>query len=165
MKKHTTLQYNLLKFSDGSELKTVDQHRIFNKEAGKFAYPMTDETPIGTTTFTGEGKEVKLISKEVVREKVNYYNIITDYHMNLFANGILTSCRFSNLYKIEDMKYIKDSRELVPKSDYSTVPDEYYYGLRLAEQPKEVNRGNDVKHSKDIAGYVQNLINIAKPKE
>ena len=25
-----------LKFSDGSELKTINQHRIFNKEAGKF---------------------------------------------------------------------------------------------------------------------------------
>lgn len=164
MKQQIASQYNLLKFANGLELKTIDQHRIFNKELGKFSYPMTDETPVGTTTFTDNGEETTLISKEVVKERVNYYNIITDYHMNLFASGILTSCRLSNLYKIQDMKYIKDNRELVPKEAYPTVPQEYYNGLRLAEQPKEVNRGNDVEHSKDLAGYVQSLINKAKPK-
>ena len=164
MKVHTSPQYNLLKFDNGSELKTIDQHRIFNKDIGKFTYPMTDETPVGTTTFTDAGTETKLISKEVVQERVNYYNIITDYHINLFANGILTSCRLSNLYQIENMKYVKDNRKLIPKEEYPTVPQEYYEGLRLAEQPKEVNRGNDVEHSKDLAGYVQNLINKAQPK-
>ena len=101
MKKHTTTSYNVLTFSDGTVLKTVGQHRIFNKELGKFTYPMTDETPIGTTTFNANGEEVTLVSKERKDEYVEYYNLITKYHMNAFANGILTSCRFSNLYKIE----------------------------------------------------------------
>lgn len=164
MKAHVTNSYNLLKFDNGSELKTIEQHRIFNKNIGKFTYPMTDETPIGTITFTDNGTETKLISKEKVNQKVNYYNIITEYHMNVFANGILTSCRLSNLYKIKNMKYIKDNRELIPKEEYSNIPEQYYYGLRLAEQPKEINRGNDVRHSDTIEGYVQNLINKAKPK-
>ena len=159
-------QYNLLKFENGAELKTIDQHRIFNKELGKFSYPMTDDTPIGTTTFTDNGTETKLISKEIVNESVAYYNVITDYHMNLFANGILTSCRFSNLYNIKNMKYVKDNRKLIPKEEYPNVPDKYYHGLRLAEQPKEANRGNDVHHAKSIEEHIQNVyIANAKPKE
>ena len=89
MKPQVATSYNLLKFSDGSELKTINQHRIFNKEAGKFTYPMTDETPIGTTTFNADGKEVQLVSKEVITVKeVEYMNVITNYHMNYKENSI-----------------------------------------------------------------------------
>lgn len=150
----STYGYNLLKFENGSELKTIEQHRIFNKEKCKFTYPMTDETPIGTTTFTDAGTETKLISKEFVEESVNYYNIISDYHINVFANGILTSCRFSNLYKIKDMKYEKDNRKLATKEEYPNIPEEYFKGLRLAEQPREVNRDNDVHHGNSIAEHI-----------
>ena len=97
--KETTYQYNLLKFSDGSILKTINHHRIFNVEKGEFTYPMTKDTPIGTTTFNSKGEYVKLISAEVVHKKINYCNIITNYHMNLFTNDILTSCRLNNIYK------------------------------------------------------------------
>lgn len=157
MKKHTTTSYNVLTFSDGTVLKTVGQHRIFNKELGKFTYPMTDETPIGTTTFNANGEEVTLVSKERKTEYVEYYNLITKYHMNAFANGILTSCRFSNLYKIENMKYVKDNRELVSKDEYADIPLEYYEGLRLAEQPRELNRDNDDKHASSISEHIKRI--------
>ena len=166
MKEHKTICYNLLKFSDGSELKTIEQHRIFNKELGKFTYPMTEETPIGTTTFNINGEEVKLISKEVITEPVEYYNLISYYHMNVFAEGILTSCRFNNLYEIKDMKFVKEERSLVSRDEYKEIPDEYYYGLRLAEQPKEINRGNDDKHANSIESHIKNVyIATAKPRE
>lgn len=156
-------RYNLLKFSDGNILKTINQHRILNIEKGKFTYPMTDETPIGTTTLNDKGEKVKLVSKEIVEEKVTYYNLITKYHMNAFTGGILTSCRFSNLYPIKDMKYVKDNRKLVGPEEYSNIPKEYYEGLRLAEQPKDVNRENDdISHAKTITEYVENLIESAK---
>ena len=132
-KEETTSQYNLLEFSDGSSLKTVFQHRIFNKELGAFTFPMTEDTPIGTTTFNVHGQEVKLVSKKVVMEKVKYYNVITYRHMNLFANGVLTSCMYNNVYPIADMKFVKDDRQLIPQSAYG-VEDKYYEGLRLAEQ-------------------------------
>lgn len=156
-------RYNLFKFSDGNILKTVNQHRIFNAEKGAFTYPMTDQTPIGTTTLNDKGEKVKLVSKEIIEEKVTYYNLITKYHMNAFTGGILTSCRFSNLYPIKDMKYVKDDRKLVGPEEYLNIPKEYYEGLRLAEQPKEVNRENDdISHAKTITEYVENLIESAK---
>ena len=144
------------------ELKTINQHRIFNKEAGKFTYPMTDDTPIGTTTMTCDGTETKLIRKEVINEDVDYYNIITNYHINLFANGILTSCRLSNLYEIKDMKYVKDDRELMTKEDYPNMPQEYFDGLRIAEQPRNINRDNAVVFDNSLEEYVQRLISEKK---
>lgn len=132
-KAEVTNRYNLLEFSDGSFLKTINQHRIFNKEMGAFTYPMTEDTPIGTTTFNVRGEEVKLVNKSVVQEQVNYYNVITDKHMNLFANGILTSCRYNNIYPIVDMKFVKDDRALISQAKYN-LEEKYYEGLRLAEQ-------------------------------
>ena len=157
-------QYNYLKFSDGSVLKTIDQHRIFNREAGKFTYPMTDETPIGTTTLNAKGEWVTLVEKRVVKESVTHYNIITDYHINCFAGNVLTSCRFNNMYPIQDLQFVKDNRTLVDYSEYCAVPRKWYEGLRLAEQPREVNRGNDVPHAKSIVEHIQHVyIDRAQP--
>jgi hypothetical protein len=128
-----TDRYNLLEFSDGSTLKTINQHRIFNKQKGMFTYPMTGDTPIGTTTFNIHGEEVTLVKKGVVHERVNYYNVITEGHINMFAEGLLTSCRYNNIYPIVDMKFVKDERLPIPREQYG-VDDKYYDGLRLAEQ-------------------------------
>jgi hypothetical protein len=141
-RQESTTQYNLIKFSDGSELKTVSQHRIFNKEAGAFTYPMTDATPIGTTTVRADGSEVTMVSKKVVYERVNYYNVVTaGGYMNLYANGILTSLRFNNIYPIADMRYTKDGRALRPATEFSAVgiSDRWITGLRLPEQTTELD--------------------------
>ena len=135
-KTETSTQYNLLTFSDGSTLKTVSQHRIFNKEAGAFTYPMTEETPIGTTTINIRGEEVTLIDKCIIINSVNYYNVITDYHLNLYADDILTSMRYNNVYPIVDMKYVKDNRILRSLDEFVNVgiSQRWINGLRLSEQ-------------------------------
>lgn len=105
-------RYNLVKFSNGSEVGFVGAggekgyHRIFNKEAGAFTHTGVKDTPNGTTTFAQDGTFPTVVSQEVVEKEVKFYNVITDKHYNLFANGILTSCRLSNKYKIEDMMYV-----------------------------------------------------------
>ena len=163
MKAHKATKYNHLVFSDGSTLDTVNQHRIFNLEKGMFTYPMTDDTPTGTTTFNDKGEYITLVSKEVIEGEVNYYNIITDYHMNLFAGTILTSCRLSNLYPIKDMRYVRDGRNIVPYEEFNNIPIEYYYGLRLGEQPTDINRDGAVSFGDtSVEDYVRRLINIRK---
>lgn len=105
-------RYNLVKFSNGSEVGFVGAggekgyHRIFNKEAGAFTHTGCKETPNGTTTFAQDETFPTVVSQEVVEKEIKFYNVITDKHYNLFANGILTSCRLSNKYRIEDMKYV-----------------------------------------------------------
>lgn len=104
--------YNKLTFDNGATLGLVGEggtqgyHRIFNKQAGLFTHTGVPETPDGTITFAEDKSEPVLVSQELVNETVDYYNIITDKHFNLFANGILTSCKCSNMYRIEDMKYV-----------------------------------------------------------
>lgn len=109
--KQTADVYNKLTFNNGTTLGLVGEggtqgyHRIFNKQANMFTHTGVPETPIGTITFAEDKSEPVLVKQELVNNTVDYYNIITDKHFNLFANGILTSCRCSNLYKIENMKY------------------------------------------------------------
>ena len=162
MKQKKAIKYNHLVFSDNSELNTVEQHRIFNIEKGMFTYPMTEDTPIGTHTLNDKGEIVELVSKEVVEKEVNYYNIITNYHINLFAGHILTSCRLSNIYPIKDFKYVKDNREIIPFEKFN-VPKEYYDGLRLGEQPTDINRDNaDYHGDNSVEDYVKRLIRSKK---
>ena len=110
--KQTSPVYNKFTFSNGATLGLVGEggtqgyHRIYNKQAGLFTHTGVPETPIGTITFAEDRSEPVLINQELVNEDVDYYNIITDKYFNLFANGILTSCKCSNMYRIEDMKYV-----------------------------------------------------------
>ncbi len=157
-------QYNVLTFSDGTELKTVRQHRIFNKDLNRFTCPFSADTPNGTTTFNENGEEIKLVSQEKVDGYVEYYNIVTEYHMNIFAEGILTSCRLSNLYEIKDMKYVKDNRELIDEEVFEGIPKEYVEGLRLREQPTDINRGIANTHGNTVKDYVKNMLLKAKKK-
>lgn len=105
-------KYNLVKFSNGAEVGFVGAggengyHRIFNKEAGAFTHTGCKDTPNGTTTFAQDKTFPTVVSQEVVEKEVKFYNVITDKHYNLFANGILTSCKLSNEYNIKDMKYV-----------------------------------------------------------
>ena len=67
---------------------------------------ISNDTPNGTITFAQDETFPTIVSQEVVEKEVKFYNVITDKHYNLFANGILTSCRLSNKYYIKDMKYV-----------------------------------------------------------
>ena len=119
----TAQRYNLVKFSNGSEVGFVGPggdigyHRVFNKEAKAFTHTGVKDTPNGTTTFAQDGTFPTVISQEVVEKEVKFYNVITDKHYNIFANGILTSCRLSNMYDIEDMKYVGTVKQ-VNKDEY-----------------------------------------------
>ena len=105
-------RYNLVKFSNGVEVGfagpggDIGYHRVFNKEAKAFTHTGVKDTPNGTTTFAQDGTFPTVVSQEVVEKEVKFYNVITDKHYNLFANGILTSCRLSNKYHIENIKYV-----------------------------------------------------------
>jgi hypothetical protein len=125
----TAPRYNLVKFSNGSEVGFVGAggekgyHRIFNKEAGAFTYTGNfKETPNGTTTFAQDGTFPTVVSQEVVEKEVKFYNIITDKHYNLFANGILTSCKLSNKYHIENMRYIGE--KLISEEEEKAIWEE-----------------------------------------
>lgn len=133
----TINNHELIKFSDGRSLKVVADergHRIYNFNQDKFTYSISD-SPFGTRTFTEDERNPHLVSKEVVEGKTTFCNIITDQHINVFANGILTSTGLNHLYPIKGMKFIKEPRNL--RANFG-VSDEMYHGLRLAENMEDV---------------------------
>ena len=124
--------------------KTGWGHRMFDFSKQTFKY--TTET-VSDRIFTLDGIDFHK-SCERIEDECEHYNIITEKHFNLFANGILTSCSYNNIYPIRDMKFVKDARRPRPFEAYD-VPLKYYEAMRLSEQqidPAEVNE------------YVKNLI-------
>lgn len=110
-------------------------HRVFSLDDNRFEYA---NNCVGKMVMTELGA-TKLLSCELVTETVEYYNIATNYHINCYANKVLTSTGLNNLYPIEDMKFIKDDREIIPYESFIGVPEEYYYGLRLGENTDDIN--------------------------
>lgn len=127
----------MVTFSDGSSLTTVNDgngHSIFNVEQGRFTHMMSDDTPVGTATFAEDGSIVKVIHKEIINQRTTFYNVITHTHMNVFANGLLTSTGMNNLYPIVDMQFVKEHRTLRMREEFDCSL-ELFDGFRLAEQP------------------------------
>ena len=135
-----TPSVNIL-FSDGSKLGISGYlqhdggHRIFNLDKGEFTYAIPNEhTPIGTRTFNDKGEIVTIVGKEQ-GEFAEIYNVVTNRHLNIFAEGALTSRRLNNIYPISDMKFVKEERTITPIEEFMGITEEYYNGLRLGEQP------------------------------
>lgn len=157
----TMNRYYLLEFSDGSSLKVIGDHKVFDVDRGKFVNAGADnELEIGSHVFNSKGEVVELISWEEINEEIDAYNVITNYHMNLFANGILTSCVFSNIYQVEDMKYVQDDSERISVDDLTDIDEKYIKGLRLDEVPTNF-RGN----KKSTVAYIKNYIEKLLEKE
>ena len=154
--------------SDGTVLKLVGangkSHRLFNSR-GKFVYPQDFEN--SEQTVKQDGSTPYIVKCEKIYKEVKYYNFATDRALNNYANGVLCGCRFSNVYPIENMKYVKDDRKLATREEYKEIPDKLFYGLRLAEQqnlndsPDNVNYyhtmkehviHNYIEHERDYTG-------------
>jgi hypothetical protein len=138
-----TSEYYSACFDNGIEFNFVNKHRIFNIEKGKFTNLFKSKN---MRTITQDNAEINLLNITQVKKNVKYYNIITNYHMNFYANGILTSCRYNNLYPIKNMKFEKFDR-MANNDNLDLIPHKFKYGMRLEEQ-----------HKNDTIGYINRLI-------
>ncbi len=135
-------KYTLITFSDGSKLKVVGDHAVFNYDKQFFCPICSNESwgcPIGTRVVKYDGSIVTIVSKKVINKKVEYTNILTKYHMNVYASGILTSTPFNNMYKVENMKYVKDEvKECKNLTLLEGISQEWIEGMRLKEYPDHI---------------------------
>ena len=146
-KAQTTNEYFHCVFENEINLDLINRdnhaHRVFCLDTNQFEYA---NDCVGKMVMTNNGP-VKMLSCEIIKDEVEFYNIITNYHMNCYANSILTSTGFSNIYLIENMKYIKEDRELIPIEAFDNCPESYYTGLRLGEQKNyTIERINEKIH-------------------
>lgn len=132
--------YYQLTFDNGTVLKTTginSNHRIFSVDQSKFTN--VSDAKVGDKVFSIDGT-LTITDVQYIEEECEYYNVMTSGKINCFANGILTSDRYGNLYPIQGMKYVKDDREIKPYSLYEAVGiDRYWYDhLRLGENTETV---------------------------
>ena len=147
----------LLHFSDGSVLDVIGEHRMFNLDQNMFTHALSnEETPIGTKTINSKGEIIELLSKEEVHSPVTVCTVVTRKNLNIYTNGILTSITaMSNLYPIQNMKYIKEERNDIFESDLGV--DEYVFKeLRFNEVPK--NLKGDIEKTKY---YLKQVADVA----
>lgn len=161
-KKEITSSYYKVTLENGTTLNLVGSngkcHRLFNYDDQLFE-SATDLVGKQVSTLQGLSK---VISCEKIEETCEYYNIITEYHMNCYANGVLTSCRYNNLYPIIDMKFDKTQVKLEPRykihaEKFKPNPEilpKYIRGMRLDE--------NTTISIEDMKKYISNLERVRK---
>lgn len=148
IKKAQTVDYMYeIKFASGNSINVTGPkgHRAFNIDESTFTY-LNDS--VGQKVKTVDGED-EVVSCEKKNGNFDFYNIITDRHFNMFANGILTSCRLNNYRKIDGMKFAELPKVCHQREDFKDIPACYVDGLRLCEQPIDL---------KELLRYVANLI-------
>ena len=92
------------------------------------------DAKVGDKVFSIDGT-LTITDVKYVEEECEYYNVMTSGKINCFANGILASDRYGNLYPISNMKYVKDDRQIRPYNEFEEVGiSRYFYdNLRLGE--------------------------------
>ena len=154
--------FYLITFSDGSVLKVIGAHRLFDVDSQEFLkIGNVMEMGIGSHVYNDKGEIVTITSCERIELNCLSYNVITDKHVNVFVNGILTSCAFSNIFKIKDMKYLDSEEECLTLDDLDGIPEKYITGLRLTNVPCSFENGR--KETSDmVKDYVKNLMDHEK---
>ena len=127
-----------LKFSDGSLLRICYEHGLFDNTLNKYVYINENNylDYLGHSFYSASwneneftGKTVKLVNAYITTETVKLYNPATVWHLNLFAENMLTlSAGMTNFFEYDEtMKY----NEELMKADIEK------YGLYTYEDFKD----------------------------
>lgn len=142
------LSYYHCIFENGTTLGLVGSngncHAVFCLDDNCFEYA---NNCVGKMIMTENGA-TKLLSCEQKHEAVKFYNIITNHHINCYANGVLTSSKLNNIYPIEKMKFVMEDRPIIPIEKFGDIQEEFYHGLRLGENKIEDLEYIQIKLSK-----------------
>ena len=131
---------------------------LYQYDSGRFISAINCD--IGMRTINSKGDIIILESREIVHSTIDYCNIITKRHINIFVNGILTSHGINNRYEIRDMKYIPVEREHFELCDFDGFED-YFDSLCLKEV--DINyEGNRESTKKKLLEYIKFLIDNKK---
>ena len=132
-------------------------HRLFNYDDQIFE-SATDL--IGKSIYTRQGI-FKVVDCVRIDESCKFYNIITENNINLFANDILTSCKYNNALPIVNMKFVKNDVEI----DSTKLRKLMLAGLK-SDDIKWYNvlklQYNNDKSIEDTIKYIENCKRLRK---
>ena len=120
-----------LKFSDDTILRIIGYHGLYSKTANDYVYISENniDNYLGHEFYTEKGKTIKLNDYHITNEYINVYSPISSYHLNCFAEGILTVSNFTefmmNMFEYEeDMTYNEAEIQLeIAKYGLTTYDD------------------------------------------
>ena len=163
-------QYRKLTFSDGSQLKVVNSHSIFDVDKKMYIDAVNDdECKIGTRVYKvknddfllrNDGYKLEIVTItniEDICEEVKYYNVVSTMYYNVIANDILTTdatSSISNIYGFTDNAiygenyYTISNGEKLEYKDVSFIPYYLYEGLNLQNAKGLIGNGLDIEFLK-----------------
>ena len=151
----TSNTYKKITFSDKTILKIVTSHSLFDVNKKRYV-DANKELKVGDEVYKLSNNKlvkVKVTKIENVNKKVKYYNVVSTYFYNLFANSLLTTdttSSISNIYGFKDNAIYGEGFDKInngPKLEYkdiSVIPYYLYKGLNLQNALVLVNNGLDV---------------------
>ena len=117
-------KYWKITLSDGTILNLVGSngksHRLYNITKQRFDYPQDFE--LNDLTLKENGTTAYVLSCCEIEKEVRFYNIASHEHINVYANGVLTSNRLNNRFRIVDNKFtaekVMTDEEVADYCDY-----------------------------------------------
>ena len=137
-------RYRELHFSDGSTLKFVFDHSIFDADKKMYInVANNDECKIGTRVYKWENDKLKIVTITDIVDKiepVKYYNVVSTNYYNIIANGFITTdptTSVANVYGFKEnaiysnnfYKYQNEAK--LPYLFVSFLPHYLYKGLNI----------------------------------
>jgi len=161
-----------LKFDNGNILKIVHYHGFFDKTLNKYVYINEENILdyIGHEFYVEDGTTTKLIGYSITEEYTRIFSPLSYYHVNVFANGILTVSNFTemltNIFEYdENMKYddklMKEDIEKYGLYTYEDFKEHASYELfcTFPSQYLKVSVGKGKGKYEDIIWLIETFIN------
>lgn len=142
--------YQLVKFSDGSELKIAGSHGVFDVDKNEFVATDGQDFNVGSRVYkVNDNNELEIVtvtSIEIVEEDVAYYHVASSQYYNVIANNILTTnspVYLSNLYGFDENvkwpaireQFLSNPENLYTYEDFEDIgmPRKMFDDLRVRE--------------------------------
>ena len=136
--------YEKITFSDGTYIKVVGKHCLFDCEKNRYVDVSNEEEfSVGSKVYKIENNELKVVTAikiEYIKERVNYYDVLSTTHYNVIANDLITTDIITQcaniLYGFEEdavfarFDEVSNSKQIEYK-DAAFIPYEIFKGCNL----------------------------------
>lgn len=150
-------KYRKITFSDGSYLKIINNHSIFDVDKKRYIDASNDdECKIGNRVYKVKNDKLEVVTItniEDVKERVEFYNVVSTKYYNIIANDILTTdttSSISNVYGFKENAIYGEAYYYISKftkleqNEISYIPNYLFKGLNLENTKLLLNNSLDI---------------------